>query len=67
MGDIPSRSVRMPGGQGQGGYYDGGVLFACKRIDGRWQVDMSFAHKMKFKATPEALYMSNGGGMEWIS
>lgn len=48
-------------------YYDGGVLLVCKRIDGRWQVDMSFVHKMKFKATPEALYMSNGGGMEWVS
>lgn len=48
-------------------YYDDRILLVCKRIDGRWQVDMSFVHKMKFKATPEALYMSNGGGMEWIS
>lgn len=48
-------------------YARGSIVIFCKRIDGRWQVDTAFVHKMKFKATPEALYQSNGWGMEWTS
>lgn len=46
-------------------YIRGSVGIFCRRIDGRWQADTAFVHKMKFKATPEALYMSNDGGGEW--
>lgn len=44
---------------------EGAVVVFCKRIDGRWHVDMTWKRWMKFKATPEAMYMSNGGGREW--
>lgn len=48
-------------------YCNGTILHICKRIDGRWQVRMAGMGKMRFQATPEALYLSNGRGMEWTS
>lgn len=50
-----------------GVYCKGSILLICKRIDGHWQVDMTGMGKMRFQATPEALYLSNGWGMEWTS
>ena len=47
-----------------GVYCNGTILLICKRIDGRWQVRMAGMSNMRFQATPEALYLSNGRGME---
>lgn len=48
-------------------YARGSIVIFCKRIDGRWQVNMAGKSRMRFQATPEALYLSNGWGMEWTS
>ena len=65
---FPAVLFRCPEDKDKVAVYAGGsVVIYCKRIAGRWQADTAFVHKMKFKATPEALYMSNGGGREWTS
>ena len=50
-----------------GVYCKGSILLICKRIDGRWQVNMAGKSRMRFQSTPEALYRFNGWGMEWAS
>ena len=48
-------------------YCNGTILHICKRIDGHWQVRMAGMDKMRFQATLEALYLSDGGGEWWLS
>ena len=46
-------------------YLEGAVVIFCKRIDGRWHLDMMARRNAKFMASPEAMYLSNDGGGEW--
>ena len=65
---FPAILEECPEGEDTVGVYcKGSILLICKRIDGHWQVDMTGMGKMRFQSTPEALYLSNGWGMEWTS
>lgn len=48
-------------------YLKGFVVVFCKRIAGRWHLDMTARRKAKFMASPKSMYLSNGWGMEWTS
>ena len=65
---FPAILEECPGDEDTVGVYcKGSILLICKRIDGRWQVRMAGMGRMRFQATPEALYRFNGWEMEWTS
>ena len=65
---FPAILEECPEGEDTVGVYcNGTILHICKRIDGRWQVNMAGMGKRTFQSTLEALYLSNGGGEWWLS
>lgn len=65
---FPAILEECPEGEDTVGVYcNGTILLICKRIDGRWQMRMAGKSRMRFQSTPEALYLSNGGGEWWLS
>lgn len=48
-------------------YLKGFVVVFCKRIAGRWHLDMTARRKAKFMASLKSMYLSDGGGEWWPS
>lgn len=48
-------------------YIEDSTGVICERLNGYWHLATMAKEKLKFKATPEAMYMSNGEGEWWPS